>query len=223
MPVFTDHPGEARRMSHAWLGQPIIEVAELLKSDGSVFQMSMPQAEQRAIHRGTGMPAPLECYRQIARSSLAAVADAVRNVILEWSLRLEQQGILGEGMRFSPEEKAIAMTSQNIHIGSFQGILGDVTGSTVTQHQQMTITAGDFNSLQRTLTEAGVSPDDLQALKSALDADPKPKSKDKLGPKVNGWLGAMMSKAASGAWKVTLETAGKLLPPAIAAYYGLPS
>lgn len=43
------------------------------------------------------------------------VLDAVRKEILRWSLQLEAEGILGEGMSFSPKEKTMAKESQTIH------------------------------------------------------------------------------------------------------------
>ena len=57
---------------------------------------------------------------------LATVIDAVRTMILNWSLKLEEEGILGEGLSFSEEEKQKAATSTQIRIENFQGILGDV-------------------------------------------------------------------------------------------------
>lgn len=200
--------------------QAISEIQALVDR-GTSFHLSVP-ADEAALHwRLMNGGEPMELVKEGSSVNLSGVIDAVRNTVLEWSLRLEEQGILGEGMRFTSEEKAIAMTSQNIHIGSFQGILGDVAGSTVTQSLNMSIKAGDFNSLKQQLIEAGVSADDLESLKEALDADPKPTSPSGFGPKVSAWIGTMMSKAASGAWKVTLDTAGKLIPTAIAAYYGL--
>src|SRR5690606_25216640 len=191
------------------------------QSESEFFQIPLPNAVQRRLHRSCDMPMPLECYLRVSPNSVSGILDAVRNTILNWALKLEQEGIVGEGMRFTSEEKAIAMTSQNIHIGSFQGILGDVAGSSVTQTLTMSINAGDFNSLKQRLTEAGIGAEDLETLKEALEADPKPSKSSEFGPQVSSWIGTMMGKAASGAWKVTLDTAGKLIPAAIAAYYGL--
>lgn len=200
--------------------QPLASLVELVSKPSATFQLQLAPAIRNLLLMGQG-DFPMEPVMQISRIYVSKAIDAVRNTILEWSLRLEQQGILGEGMKFSPEEKAIAMTSQYIHINSFQGILGDVAGSTVTQKQEMTVSAGDFNCLERTLTQAGVEVSDIQALKQALESDPKPASASALGPQTSTWIGTMMTKAASGAWKVSLDTAGKLLPTAIAAYYGL--
>ena len=202
------------------LKQPLASLVELVSSDSATFEYQMPLTVRNILLQRQG-EFPMEPVMRMSRIYVIKAIDAVRNTILEWSLRLEQQGILGKGMRFSSEEKAIAMNSQNVHIGSFQGILGDVDGSTVTQSLNMSIEAGDFNRLKQQLTEAGITGEDLESLKEALDTDPKPTSPSGFGPKVSGWIGTMMTRAASGAWEVTLEAAGKLIPQAISAYYGL--
>lgn len=223
MPVFFQDARDEVELSVFKAIQAIGEIQSFVSSGAQHVQCSFTPREKQKIMRQMDTPVPMECVRIVSVSSLVGILNAVRNAILDWSLRLEQQGILGEGMRFSSEEKAIAMTSQNIHIGSFQGILGDVAGSTVTQKLEMNVTAGDFSSLQKALTEAGVDQADVKLLQTAVGSDPKPKSTSTFGPATSAWIGSMMAKAASGAWKVTLDTAGKLLPAAIAAYYGLKS
>lgn len=203
------------------LTQPISEIRAFVDGGGTTFKINVTASEAAVLWKYINEGEPLELVKQGSGIALTGIIEAVRNTVLEWSLRLEEQGILGEDMRFSSNEKAIAMTSQNIHIGSFQGILGDVAGSTVTQTLNMSIKAGDFNSLKQQLAEAGIGVEDLESLKEALDADPKPTPPSGFGPKVSAWIGTMMTKAASGAWKVTLDTAGKLIPTAITAYYGL--
>lgn len=111
--------------------------------------------------------------------------------------------------------------STSINIGNFQGILGDVSNSQLTQNLQMTVTAGDFNSLAECLKAAGVENEDIESLKQAIEADPKPASSDKMGPNVSGWIGSMVSKAASGAWKIGSAVAAPLIVKAICAYYGI--
>ena len=221
MPIFSDVPGRGDEFSRSPAKSPVGELSELLKSDSKSFQMPLPNRVQRRLHQQCDMPVPMECYLKVSRNAVYSIIDAVRNTILQWALQLEQEGILGEGMRFTSEEKAIAMTSQNIHIGNFQGVLGDVNESTVTQSLTMSVQAGNFSSLQQKLTEAGISKEDLEQLKTALEADPKPSKSSEFGPQVSSWIGTMMGKAASGAWNVTVETAAKLIPTAIAAYYGL--
>jgi hypothetical protein len=51
---------------------------------------------------------PYEIRIHIDGSQVKGVLEAVRDVVLTWSLKLEEDGILGEGMTFSQEEKQIA-------------------------------------------------------------------------------------------------------------------
>lgn len=99
----------------------------------------------------------------LSRGQLFGVLDAVRNVILEWSLRLEKDGILGEGLTFSAEEKRKA-ESITYNVGQFTGVLGDVHSST--------IHIGEYNSIHAELKRLGVSQDQRNDLEEILDKLP---------------------------------------------------
>jgi hypothetical protein len=60
------------------------------------------------------------------------VTQAIRKIVLDWSLQLEEDGIVGEGLSFSPKEKQLAAT-QNYHIGTF---IGTMSNSQLQQHTQ---------------------------------------------------------------------------------------
>jgi hypothetical protein len=160
----------------------------------------------------------------ISVKAIAAIVDNVRNTVLQWALKLEQEGIIGEGMSFSKKEKEKALTSTNIHIaGNFQGVFGNVNNSTVTQNLNMTVQKGDFKTLAKFLKSQGINKEDISELEKAVKSDPKPKSADTFGEKVGGWIGNMISKAATGAWDISVQVAGAILTKAISMYYGLPS
>ncbi len=58
----------------------------------------------------------------ISESAIRGVLGRVRTIVLQWSLTLEQQGVLGEGMTFTQEERAQAAA---VHIDTFiQGVSG---------------------------------------------------------------------------------------------------
>jgi hypothetical protein len=63
--------------------------------------------------------------------ALSGIVEAVRDVILDWSLELEKSGIKGEGMSFSKEDKAKAhapgVTYQINKIENFTGNMGAVS------------------------------------------------------------------------------------------------
>ena len=53
----------------------------------------------------------------ISQPSVHSILDAIKDTILRWSLELEQNGILGEGMTFSEQEKKSAV-QLNLEINS---------------------------------------------------------------------------------------------------------
>lgn len=63
------------------------------------FSPSQEAQLRRAIHMDT------EVTLFVQASSLTRVLDAARTAILEWALKLEQDGVRGEGMTFTPDEK----------------------------------------------------------------------------------------------------------------------
>lgn len=157
----------------------------------------------------------------ISVKSIAAIVDNVRNTVLQWALKLEQEGIIGEGMSFSEKEKEKALASPTVHIaGNFQGILGSVNNGTVMQNLNMTVKKEDFGSLSDFLSSNGISKEDLSKLQKAIKADSIPESESKFGERVSGWIGDMIKKAASGVWQIGISTASNILPAAIKAYYG---
>ncbi len=159
--------------------------------------------------------------RTIGRNQIASIIDAVRTTILEWSLRLESEGILGRNLTFSDDEKRRAASSTEIRIENFQGVLGNVKHSTLTQNLQMTINKGDFASLRRYLKSLGLNEVDIHELEQAVRSDPTPAQSGNFGSRVSQWVGKMVSKAAAGAWDIAVGTAGNLLATAISSYYGM--
>ena len=201
------------------LGQAIGTMEPLVNDrDGQVLQVPFSPAIKNGLMQG--MEIPFEPTLHIGSNQINGILQAVRNTVLNWSLELEKRGILGEDMSFTSEEKQAAKEMQTITIENFQGVLGDVHNSTVTQNLNMAIQTGNFDSLATYLHSQGVSEADIEDLKRKIEQDTQPQSKDMLGPKVSSWIGKMVGKAASGGWKIAMGTAGSLLAQAIWLYYG---
>lgn len=201
--------------------ESVYSLEQLLTSEGTgavVYDFSAEQEQQLMSMQHDYVK--LRPTRSVGVNRLMAILGAVRTTILDWSLALEADGILGEGLLFSASEKQAAMN--NINIQNFQGIIGNIEGgSSVSQTNLQQITAADFSTLARHLTECGVSKEDVQELEQALGHDPKPKSAAQFGPKVSAWVGKMMGKAAAGSWEITVATAGGFLANALSKYYGI--
>jgi hypothetical protein len=156
----------------------------------------------------------------ISKSALVGIIAKVRTLILGWTLKLEQEGILGNDMTFTRNEIENANVKRDIIIQNFQGVLGNVSNSTVSQELRMDVRRGDLASLEHALGEKGVGATDIKELKDAIASDPKPAERNKFGERVSGWMGKMLQKAASGAWEIGIGAAGNVLGDALSKYYG---
>jgi hypothetical protein len=141
----------------------------------------------------------------------------------EMSYRLDEVVADNEDADEIPREAMIVFhhhdQSTTVH-GNFQGIAGNVTNSSITQEQSMTITQSDFQSLRSYLVAAGLTDHDIDGLEAAIRLDPTPDSPEQIGEKVSSWIGKMVTKAASGAWQISTNAAGGLLTNAVWAFYG---
>lgn len=184
-----------------------------------VFYFS-PEQERVLMSMQDGF-APLRPLRVIGANKLMAILHTVRTRILEWSLSLEAEGILGDGLSFSASEKQAAIHSQNIRIENFQGILGNVESGSVTQTNTQHVTASDFSSLARYLADQGVEDAEIRELEQAVRNDAEPHPGKGFGPQVSAWVGKMVALAASGGWEISVATAGGVLASALSKFYGL--
>jgi hypothetical protein len=110
----------------------------------------------------------------LARTQVYGILDAVRNAVLNWSLRLEADGILGEGMTFSQTEKEKAASHHTTYnINNFTGVLGNMSAEAVQ--------IGDFGAIHSELKRRGVPQDQRNELEAILDELPGAVSADKKG------------------------------------------
>ena len=196
------------------------EINNLLKQDGDSFENVISNQAKRQLMSLQG-GYDLEPRVIFKRSQLLGITSKLRNIILNWSLQLEEDGILGKGLKFSDKEKEAAMSVNHFNIQNLQGIAGTISGGTINQNNQMNIKEMDFDSLAKYLAANNVAFSDIQTLKEAIQHDSIPTESNKLGENVSGWIATMMGKAANGSWDIGIATAGTLLAQSIASFYGL--
>lgn len=205
--------------------KPVFESIESLchlattDSKGVLTYTFAPELEAMLMKIQGGYP--LRPLLVVGHNQIAAIVEKVRTHLLDWALRLEADGILGDGLTFSEGERERAKLSQNINIQNFQGVLGDVSGGEINQRNELTITTGDFSSLSKYLERCGVGTEDLAALKTAVSESPTPTSTSSFSASVSKWIGKMISKAADGSWEIGVAVAADLLSRALAKYYGI--
>jgi hypothetical protein len=201
--------------------QSIIELEDLINrfEEGGSLHMSIGNSAAKKFMENLDIPTPPEFV--VDRSRLVGVIESVRNLITNWTLKLEKQGILGENMTFTTEEIKSATQHRDIIIQNFQGIIGNVSHSSVTQNFSMNIRARDFDSLANALSESGVQKNDINELHECIRKDTNVTIQSKFGSHVASWLGKMVGKAAEGTWQISLGAAGTILAEALNKYYGL--
>jgi hypothetical protein len=134
---------------HGW--QPIIfqdsKIENLLSTKG----VTQSIGELESIYRSSKTGKPLcisinsEATREIIkaikveveirffvdRSEVAGILDGVRNSILDWSLKLDEMGILDKDLDFSDDDKKRVLKKKNLSqiniIGNFTGNIGDIS------------------------------------------------------------------------------------------------
>lgn len=121
-PLYFQDAKEAEYLSSNKCSQPVGELESLVDNDKSGFlQIHFPPHIENQLVRG--MDVPLQPSLHVSPTQVVGILDAVRNTVLEWTLELEKQGVLGEGMSFTKEEKQAAsnVTYQITHnIGNMQ-------------------------------------------------------------------------------------------------------
>ena len=93
--------------------------------------------EQAHVFAQTFKTPEFPLFLEFSPSSFVLILDAVRNRILDWSLSLQEAGVLGEGLSFKPEERAaVSGKGDTYNINSISNFTGNLGGSV----------AGDVNA-----------------------------------------------------------------------------
>ncbi len=130
----------AKELCERRLHQPI---GELSQFTGTTVLLMYAAAVAEDIRNQThGFEPALE----VAVPAIQSIINLVRNKILDFALELEKQGVLGEGMTFTPKEK---MAASNI---SYSINIENMTGSQLQQG-----TTGSIQTFTQTADLSGIS------------------------------------------------------------------
>lgn len=228
VPIYFSDQSLADALCDVELRDPIENLQSLASRPGSkgpYLVLPLTHEQEIFLLQSQDDYSQLPPVRTLSINQASTVIDAVRTKILEWSLELEGKGILGDGIVFSKKEKEIATSSASINIHNFQGVIGNVSDSSLVQDLAMMVGKGDIEELVRRLSEQGVQEEDLEELKEAVRLEPSPTQEGELGQQTSNWIGRMVSKALNGTWaigkSIGVGAASKILSEAIMSYYGL--
>ncbi len=189
IPAIIEDMDLVEQLSKRTINQPIGEIETILKTDDNStrFEIPFPKNLEFALMKGN---LPLRPSLLIERAQCHSILDAVRNIILEWTLRLEENNILGEDMTFSRDEKRVAATiTYNIKNFISQMTNSQIQQDTTYSSQSLFNNEIDIEKLKQIVNLIKESVDSLdipEQSKSELTADidtiqtqilsPKPKT-----------------------------------------------
>lgn len=136
IPVQFPNEKMARSFSYRGVNSSIAELEALIsnpKSGGTLTMRYPAEVERLLASQFHGLIPEL----LIGQDKISGILDSVKNIVLDWSLRLEEDGIVGEGMSFSDKEKQTASQITNVNY------IGQMVGS---QLQQGTSNAVSYNA-----------------------------------------------------------------------------
>ena len=166
MPVMFRDAAAAKALATRAAVQPVGELERAYRDtgpDGTLEMPLTPDVLNEVFAKSPGYQMGMVPTVLLAPTQVFGILDAVRNTVLEWSLRLERDGILGEGMAFSPDEKQRA-GQITYNITNFTGVLGNVVAES--------LQIGDYGAIHGELKRRGVSQDERNELEQILDELP---------------------------------------------------
>jgi hypothetical protein len=220
-------PKEHRHLvtAHQVVG-PISELTELLRADGTDgFRVNWHGDLIAAF--ATNIYEDMNCisaWKEVSRGSIAAIVDTVRTRVLNFVLEIEMAAPdAGEApLNSQPVPPPQVLQIFNTQVAAEVGNLA-IGGQGVQQAAEMTVKKGDVGSLREALRNLRLSKEDIAGLEAAIKEDAVAvETKPKMGPKVNGWLGSMIGKAANGTLKIASDVAGSVLTKVVTKFLGLP-
>ena len=159
------------------LQQSVGSLVDALKhNDSGIHHFPLPLGIVNFLNEFLNFQTP-RAVVQLSRGQLIMIIDTVRDMVLDWSIQMEAQGIVGDGLSFSPHEKLQAKNSMTTikigHIENFAGNLGsdqiaqDISLSTDAKADIISLVNELESSFSNFVAIVGV---DEKRLRNALDA-----------------------------------------------------
>ena len=189
-PVMFEDNEMASAVSRRANAQSIAEIENLFEKDNgkSSYQMPFPAKLENQLRKAISFDTQITLF--IPSTNIVKIIDAVRNIVLNWAMKLEEDGILGEGLSFTSEEKEVA-TKAEYNITNFYGAVENSQFQQQTKDsiQVKSDVSFDFesiieiiNEIRKNSKQLNLKPEDEQELESdiitieAQSKSPKPKN-----------------------------------------------
>jgi hypothetical protein len=132
-------------LSHRLCGQSVAELEHLAdgKKPGSMLMMPFPPATEARL-MATMQPVSCQPMLFLSASAIVKILDTVKTTVLNWTLRLEQDGILGENLSFSVKDKERASEVAG-HVTNFFGPVSNAQVASAAQNPTQIVVSPTVN------------------------------------------------------------------------------
>lgn len=154
-PIIFQNAKQAKAFSQAPIGSPIGSIEEDVGGrEGRTGILIFTMSADTKARLVKALEFPTDVQLQLSYGSIYGILDAVRNLILNWTLELEKRGILGEGMQFSSKDKEVAAPATQQIFAQNIGVLGSIGGLAQVTNQQTASLTIDLVQLKDFLSQA---------------------------------------------------------------------
>lgn len=170
----------------------ISEIISFCKSSKNVLLLEFSGEQLALLNKMIDSLLPMRCALHVPTTAVKDIEEKVKNTILEWTLKLEAEGIVGENMTFSEEEKVCAanipQTVNNYYgntsvINSPSDNVQIVSGSENAVSFSYGKVKDMITEVEKSISESDLSKDDMETAAELLD-DIKSKIKEEKKPHI---------------------------------------
>lgn len=170
----------------------ISEIVYLSDSSENDILMKLSGEECAFLDEKCNAPIPLSYAVQVSSTAFKDIEEKVKNAILEWTLKLEEEGIVGENMMFTEKEKDCAtnipQTVNNYYgptsvINSTSGNAQIVSGNGNTVSFTYDKVKDVVDEVEKSINASNLSQNDMETITELL-SDIKLKVEEKKSPAI---------------------------------------
>lgn len=174
------------------LANSISEIISLCQSSESGLILNFSGKHLALFNQMFDSPLPIKYALHIPTTAVKDIEEKVKNTILEWTLKLESEGIVGENMVFSETEKDSAVNipqTVNNYYGNTSVINSPSDNVQIMSGSENTVTFSYdkvkdvVDAVEKSIGESDLSKDDMETAAELL-ADIKSKIKEEKKPHI---------------------------------------
>lgn len=174
------------------LANSISEVISLCQSSGNVLISEFSGEQLALFNKMFDLPLPMRYALHIPTTAVKDIEEKVKNTILEWTLKLESEGIVGENMVFSETEKESAVNmpqTVNNYYGNTSVINSSSDNVQIVSGSENTVTFSYdkvkdvVDAVEKSISESDLSKEDMETATELL-ADIKLKIEEEKKPHI---------------------------------------